>query len=330
MKLRHRVLLIILAAVAVVTPAALVVLDRPDPFAVRVAVIAAIALAAAWAGSLLAGRRLADQVHRISEATAEMARTGVLSDDFRGDGSVPEVRELESALAQLVESVQRTEVDRERSYVDAVGAVVAAVDARDQETSGHSFRVARYALALARAMGMDHPERLRAIEWGSLLHDVGKIAVPDAILRKVGPLTEDEWYIMRQHPSWGYGILADVQFLKPALEIVYGHHERWDGTGYPRGLAGERIPLAARIFAVVDTYDAITSERPYRRAHSHREAIAEVRRVAGRQLDPAVVDAFLAIPEVELRRLRAQSSWIGVAPIEEGEAAQPRRSLIGV
>ncbi|MFP5287296.1 MAG: HD-GYP domain-containing protein, partial [Thermoanaerobaculia bacterium] len=140
---------------------------------------------------------------------------------------------------------------------------------------------------------------------GALLHDVGKMVVPDDILRKVGPLTEEEWHIMKQPPTWGFDMLAEVTFLQPAsLEVIYSHHERWDGCGYPRGLAGEAIPLAARIFAVVDTYDAITSDRPYRRARTHQVAVAELQRVAGHQLDPKAVEGFRQVPEVELRRLR--------------------------
>jgi putative nucleotidyltransferase with HDIG domain len=182
--------------------------------------------------------------------------------------------------------------------------VVTAADARDHETTGHSFRVALYAVSLARAMGVGG-DALKAIEWGALLHDAGKMVVPDHILRKVGPLTDDEWLIMRQHPAWGYEMLAEVRFLQAAaLEIIYSHHERWDGLGYPRGLAAEEIPMGARIFAVVDTYDAITSDRPYRRACSHQQAMLEVERVAGEQLDPRVVAAFTRMPEVELRRLR--------------------------
>jgi putative nucleotidyltransferase with HDIG domain len=329
-KLHHRAFLITFAALALVIAAALALPQRVGSPVARGAAAAVLAVAAAWLVAHFTARNLARPVRRIAGAAVEMARTGLLRDDFRGSGSrVQEVRDLESALGQLVESVQRSQADRERSYVEAVGAVVAAVDARDQETSGHSFRVARYALALARAMGIEDGERLRAIEWGSLLHDVGKIAVPDAILRKVGPLTEEEWHIMRQHASWGYEILADVQFLRSALDIVLAHHERWDGTGYPRGMSGERIPLAARIFAVVDTYDAITSERPYRRAHSHREAIEEVRRVAGTQLDPRVADAFLSIPEVEMRRLRAQSTRPDVAPLQGRPMVLPRHRLFG-
>jgi putative nucleotidyltransferase with HDIG domain len=205
------------------------------------------------------------------------------------------------SLAASLEESQRA---RERSYVEAVGAVVTAADARDHETTGHSFRVALYAVSLAKAMGL-HGEQLKAIEWGALLHDVGKMVVPDEILRKMGPLTDEEWHIMKQHPTWGFDMLAEVSFLQPAaLDIIYSHHERWDGQGYPREIAGETIPLSARIFAVVDTYDAITSDRPYRRARSHTVAVGELQRVAGQQLDPVVVEAFRQLPEVELRRLR--------------------------
>ena len=258
----------------------------------------------------LTGSRLHRALTGLSGAMAETARTGRLShetlEDVGGAWRGSEVEALRSSFSSLMQTVQGSVRDRERSYVEAIGAVVAAIDARDHETTGHSFRVAHYALALARSLAMA-PDELRAIEWGSLLHDVGKIAVPDAILRKTGRLTEEEWHVMRQHPSWGFEMLADVKFLEPALEIVYSHHERWDGGGYPRGLEGDEIPLAARIFAVVDTYDSITSDRPYRRARSHGEAITELCRVAGTQLDPNVVEAFIRIPEVELRRLRARS-----------------------
>ena len=172
----------------------------------------------------------------------------------------------------------------------------------DPETAGHSLRVAVYAVELAQAMGLDD-EGVRAIEWGALLHDIGKVAVPDHILRKVTPLTGDEWLILRQHPLWGYAMLVEAGFLKTvSLEIVYSHHERWDGLGYPRGLAGDEIPLGVRLFAVVDTYDAITSDRHYRRARSHRQALAELEEAAGAQLDPELVAVFRRLPEVNPRR----------------------------
>ena len=258
----------------------------------------------------LGSRRLRRALGELTQAMSDTAATGRLGPDAlealgqRWSGT--EVEELRAAFRELMLTVEESLRDRERSYVEAIGAVVAAIDARDHETTGHSFRVAHYALALARELGFEHRE-LRAIEWGALLHDVGKIAIPDAILRKTGRLTEDEWHVMRQHPSWGYEMLADVKFLEPSLDIVYSHHERWDGGGYPRGLANEEIPLGARVFSVVDTYDSITSDRPYRRARTHGEAIVELCRVAGTQLDPDVVEAFIRLPEVQIRRLRERS-----------------------
>ncbi len=262
------------------------------------------------AGALAAGaawwvvRRITLPLRKLAETLSEMARTGRLRSDFQTAGGGGEVRLIEQTLRALTVSLEESLHARERSYVEAVGAVVTAADARDHETTGHSFRVALYATTLAKAMGIRGDE-LKAIEWGALLHDVGKMVVPDEILRKVGALTEGEWHIMKQHPSWGFDMLAEVSFLQPAvLDIIYSHHERWDGQGYPRGLAGEDIPLSARIFAVVDTYDAITSDRPYRRARGHQAAVNELIQVAGRQLDPQVIEAFLCLPEVELRRLR--------------------------
>ena len=265
----------------------------------------------------LGGQRLQRALTNLSEAMAETAVTGRLERDLSAHSLVdrwaaPEVGRLASSFHSLMHTVEESLRDRERSYVEAVGAVVAAIDARDHETTGHSFRVAHYALTLAKQLRVDG-ERLQAIEWGALLHDVGKIAVPDAILRKADRLTEEEWHVMRQHPNWGFEMLADVKFLEPALEIVYSHHERWDGGGYPRGLRRREIPLAARIFAVVDTYDSITSDRPYRRSRSHAEAITELCRVAGTQLDPEVVEAFIRISEVELRRLRERSERLDLS-----------------
>lgn len=209
----------------------------------------------------------------------------------------------EETFRSLVSSFPTEQGDRERSYMEVIGAMVATAHARDHETIGHSFRVARYAVALARRVGINE-ETLSAVEWGALLHDVGKIGVPERVLRKRGPLTEPEMAVMREHPRRGYQMLKGLLFLGTGLDIVLSHHERWDGTGYPNGLSGERIPLSARIFSVVDTYDAITSDRPYRAARSHREAAAELRRVSGSQLDPEVVERFLEIPEQELADLQ--------------------------
>jgi putative nucleotidyltransferase with HDIG domain len=269
-----------------------------------------LVLIALSAGILAAGaafwvvRRIMLPLRRLANTMSGMARTGQLERNFPTAGGGSEVQLIEETFRSLTVSLEESQRARERSYVEAVGAVVTAADARDHETTGHSFRVALYAVALAKAMGLQG-EPLKAIEWGALLHDVGKMVVPDEILRKMGPLTDEEWHIMKQHATWGFDMLAEVSFLQPAaLEIIYSHHERWDGQGYPRGIAGESVPLSARIFAVVDTYDAITSDRPYRRARTHAFAVSELQRVAGQQLDPAVVEVFSKIPEVDLRRLR--------------------------
>ncbi len=184
------------------------------------------------------------------------------------------------------------------SYQTTLEALATALDTRDTETLGHSLRVASYTVAVARRMGVTDPE-LTDIYRGALLHDVGKIGIPDAILRKPGKLTPEEWVEMRKHPEIGYRILQGINFLEAAREVVLSHQESYDGSGYPRGLKGKEIPLGARIFAVVDTLDAMTSDRPYRRALTHQAARDEILKYSGTQFDPDVVKAFLDIPDRE-------------------------------
>ena len=181
------------------------------------------------------------------------------------------------------------------AYTGTLESLVAALDMRDQETRGHSGRVASHSLEMARMLGIDDDEELTMIYRGALMHDVGKIGVPDAILRKPGALTDEEWVFMRKHPAMGYRILAQVPYLRPAARVVLAHHERWDGGGYPRKLKGEAIPFGARIFALADTYDAIISDRPYRKGKSPDEALQEILRCAGTQFDPKIVEAFEAL-----------------------------------
>ncbi len=176
---------------------------------------------------------------------------------------------------------------------DLAEALAAALDAREHETGLHSKRVACHTLVLARRFSAE-PHRLRQVYWGALLHDIGKIGVPDAILLKAGPLSAAEWSVMRGHPEIGHRILSCAPFMTEAAELVLAHEERFDGSGYPRGLAGEAIPLWARLFAVIDTLDAVTSDRPYRRARSFDEAKNELAAGAGRQFDPRAVAAFIA------------------------------------
>lgn len=171
-----------------------------------------------------------------------------------------------------------------------------ALEIRDMETEGHSRRVTRMAVDLARVMGI-HGQDLAHFRRGALLHDIGKMAIPDQILRKPGPLNEEEWEIMYRHPRYAYEMLKEIDYLRPALDIPYCHHEKWDGTGYPRGLKGEEIPLAARVFAVVDYWDALTSDRPYRDAWSEEKALAHIREESGKHFDPRVVDVFLMLLE---------------------------------
>jgi putative nucleotidyltransferase with HDIG domain len=184
--------------------------------------------------------------------------------------------------------------DIEESYKITLEALVTALDAREHETQAHSMRVRAYTMRLAHELGLSGDELIE-VGRGALLHDVGKIGVPDSILLKPGRLTEEEWVLMREHPKIGHEILKSIRFLVPAAEIVLSHQEQWNGKGYPYGLAGADIPLGARIFAVVDTMDAMTSDRPYRKALSFQEALAEILRCSGTQFAPPVVDAFLSI-----------------------------------
>jgi putative two-component system response regulator len=176
----------------------------------------------------------------------------------------------------------------------AIEGWVRALDLRDRETAGHSERVTRLAVCLARQLGIGD-EALVHVRRGALLHDIGKLGVPDRILHKPGPLDADEWALMRQHPLYACRLLGEMPSLQEALEIPRSHHEWWDGSGYPDGMKGEEIPLAARVFAVVDVWDAITSDRPYRRPLSKEAARDHLRAEAGTHFDPQVVEAFLAL-----------------------------------
>lgn len=206
-------------------------------------------------------------------------------------------------LLEKKRQVERLYRELQESYESTLQALVTALDFRDNETQGHSYRVVQYAVLVAREMGVREPD-LTWIRRGAILHDVGKIGIPDSILRKPGKLDVAEWEEMKRHPEMGYRMLQDIPFLKPALDIVLCHQERFDGSGYPRGLRGEEIPLGARIFAVVDTFDAMTSDRPYRAALSIDDARTEISEWSGRQFDPAVAQAFLSIQAESWREIR--------------------------
>ncbi len=199
----------------------------------------------------------------------------------------------ESKIRQQSEiEIKQLHQELEAAYATTLEGWARALELRDKETEGHSRRVIQLTTNLARSLGLSEYE-VRHICYGAILHDIGKVGVPDAILRKPGPLTPDEWVVIRQHPVLAYDMLKDIDYLKPALAIPYSHHENWDGSGYPQGLKGEEIPLSARIFAVVDNWDALTTNRPYRNAWLREQVVSHLKDNRGKLFDAQVVDVFL-------------------------------------
>ncbi len=253
---------------------------------------AGVAVALSW----LAGRWLVlKPLAALAEATARVragdlrARTGLAHD-------ATEVGRLAGTFDRMVEALEARELALAAAYDTTLEGWSRALELRDPETRGHTLRVTAMVVELARAMGVEE-DQLVHVRRGALLHDIGKMAIPDEILRKPGPLTPEERAVMRRHPQYAYELLWPIPYLRPAVDIPYCHHERWDGSGYPRGLRGEQIPLAARIFAVVDVWDALRSSRPYRPAWPEDRVRSYLREQAGRQFDPRVVDAFLRMLE---------------------------------
>jgi putative nucleotidyltransferase with HDIG domain len=228
------------------------------------------------------------------------------------DGSKEEIRRLKKQLALHL----RKSRELEEAYDTTLENFMAALDIRDVETYGHSKTVARYSHVLAEACGLRDPDTLDSIRKGALLHDAGKMAIPDAILKKPGPLAPKEWEVIRRHPALGYGLVRDVRLVREVGNIILCHHEKYDGTGYPKGLAGQAIPLEARIFAVADTLDAVTSHRPYRAPRDFRAARRELTANAGKQFDPKVVDAFCGQDLAVWEKIRFETTRL-LPPIED-------------
>jgi putative nucleotidyltransferase with HDIG domain len=257
-----------------------------------------------------------------TEAAVECLRRGATDYLLKPPRSVDLLRAIERALSRRRDerareryrtSLQRTVrekatdlrralVEVEAAYNSTLYALVAALDAREHETGDHSQRVGRYTLALADRLGVPMGER-HDIFRGALLHDIGKIGVPDAILLKPGPLDPSEWEEMRKHPQTGFNILKSIGFLRIPADIVLSHQERFDGSGYPRGLGGDHIPVGARIFAIADALDAMSSDRPYRKSLGFARAIEEIARQSGTQFDPRVVEALLAIGQAGIETI---------------------------
>jgi putative nucleotidyltransferase with HDIG domain len=196
--------------------------------------------------------------------------------------------------ARLFDGLKSSNEELQIAYQATLKGWVRALDLRDKETEGHTQRVTSLTLKLASAMGIEGDDLIH-IERGALLHDIGKMAIPDGILLKPGALTPEERLLIEKHPVYAYEMLSPIKFLKPALDIPYCHHEKWDGKGYPRGLKAEQIPLAARIFAVADVWDALVSDRPYRKGLDPKEVKEKIKAGAGSHFDPRVVDVFLSL-----------------------------------
>ena len=232
--------------------------------------------------------------------------------------------------AQLFRDVQRSNDELMMAYDSTLEGWSGALDLRDKETEGHTQRVTSETMRLAEHMGLPASELLH-IRRGALLHDIGKMGIPDAVLLKPGPLSDEEWVVMKKHPTYALELLSPTEYLRPALDIPYAHHEKWDGSGYPRGLSGEQIPLSARIFAVVDVWDALCSDRPYRKGWPLQKVLKHIRDGAGSHFDPDVVEAFLSMhpaietepePEIEVAPVALP------VPVTAPVAAPPRRGVL--
>jgi HD-GYP domain-containing protein (c-di-GMP phosphodiesterase class II) len=216
---------------------------------------------------------------------------------------------LEAMVCQRTVQLQSALQQIEQSYADTLDVLGSAIDLRDDQTAGHSRRVSLSSIhMLTRMHGT--PGQLKALATGAWLHDIGKLAIPDAILRKPGTLTSEERTLIQGHVQIGYNLVKHIPFLADAAEIILAHHERWDGSGYPRGLKANDIPINARIFAVADTLDAMTSDRPYRPAISFQDARNEITRLAGSLFDPRVVSTLLEIPDATWNTIREQAATI--------------------
>lgn len=231
-----------------------------------------------------------DRVLLTVKNTLEKRRLTLENREYQAD--------LELKVREQTEEIRQAMGKINKAYEHTLAALIRALDAREKEVGSHSERVMAYACLLAKAAGIDREECTK-LGKGALLHDIGKIGVSDNILLKPGKLDEAEWEIMRRHPAVGYDILAGIGFFAGAAELVLAHHEAYNGTGYPNGLSGSSIPISARIFALADTLDAMTSDRPYRKALTYRAVREEVARCSGKQFDPELVEVFLSLPKTD-------------------------------
>jgi len=212
-------------------------------------------------------------------------------------GSVIEIQAASRDITErkrTEEALQTAHQNLEEAYDRTIEGWIRALDLRDREMEGHTQRVTEMTLKMARALGLPESEIIH-VRRGALLHDIGKIGIPDEITKKAGPLNEQEWELMRKHPQYAYDMLFPIPYLRPALDIPYCHHERWNGSGYPRGLKGEEIPITARMFAIIDVWDALKSNRPYHKPNSHDHTVTYLKKEAGQLFDARLVELFLRV-----------------------------------
>jgi HD-GYP domain-containing protein (c-di-GMP phosphodiesterase class II) len=262
----------------------------------RVFLTAAIGIVlAALMCSVFSSRSIVQPIAAMIAHLRRTEGTGVLPEFQRELSSIREIQDLTASFNHAAGAIREARASLQHAYVEFIGSLASALDARDPYTAGHSHRVSDLSCATAAALGVA-PEELEEIRIGALLHDIGKIGISDKVLQKAGRLTEEEFAIIKQHPEIGRRILEGVQGFASYLPAVELHHENWDGSGYPRGESGETTPMAARIIHVSDAYDAMTTDRPYRRGMSHGEAVRVLREFAGRHFDPRVVEVFTSLP----------------------------------
>ena len=287
----------------------------------RVFLLASIGIVlAALICSMVSSRSIVKPITAMISHLRKSEGTGLLPEFEKELSSIREIRDLTSNFNRAAGAIREARQNLQGAYVEFVGSLAGALDARDRYTAGHSGRVSELACATAIALGLTGAD-LEEIRVGALLHDIGNIGISDTVLKKPGKLTNEEFALIKQHPEIGRRILEGVHGFAPYLAVVELHHENWDGTGYPRGQAGETTPLAARIVHICDAYDAMTTDRPYRRGMSHEEAISILREFAGRQFDPYVVDAFIGVAsdhsaDLWPAGLEALSHCLSVSPDE--------------
>jgi HD-GYP domain-containing protein (c-di-GMP phosphodiesterase class II) len=271
--------------------------------------------------SIASARSIVEPIAAVVSQLRGAARTGVLSEFEGPPSSILEIRELAEIYNRAAAAVRSSSEDLQSAYLEFVGSLASALDARDGYTSGHSWRVSHLSCAVASAMELQ-PGDIERIRIGALLHDIGKIGIADSVLQKPGRLTEAEWTLIKQHPVIGRRILQGVQGFAPYLAAVELHHENWDGSGYPKAQSADDTPIDARIIHVSDAYDAMTTDRSYRRAMTHERALAILRENAGNQFDPRVVAVFISLPRDAFDRPVQLSQ-------HPSEIVEPEMSVVG-